>query len=218
MLKYLLLLVYKDFLIELKSKSALGSIFLYMGSMIFVCYLAFDGAISDKIWNALFWIILLFTAFNSVLKSFIREDSDRYLYYFTLISPKTFINAKLIYNTLFLLCLAIMAFVIFMIFMGNVVANPSSFLIVLFAGVVGLSSVLTLMSAIASKIRNNFTLVSILSFPIILPQLLILLNLSSMAIGGATIDMFYTDIIISVLISFIAIGLSNILFPYIWQE
>ena len=214
----LFLLVYKDVLLELKSKSALGSILLYLGSMIFVCYLAFDGVISAKTWNTLFWLILLFTSFNSVLKSFIQEGTDRYLYYFTVTGPKAFINAKIIYNTLLLLCLAILAYGIFILFMGNIVANSTSFLIVLFAGAVGLASILTLMSAIAAKIRNNFTLVSVLSFPIILPQLIIILNVSAKAISGMSVELFYLDIIISILISFIAVGLSNVLFPYIWQE
>jgi heme exporter protein B len=213
-----LLLVYKDILIEVKSKSAFGSIILYLVSTVFVCFLAFDGIISIKVWNALFWIILLFAAFNSILKSFIQESPDRGIYYYTLIDPTAFINSKLIFNTLMMLLLATIAFIVFLVFMGNVVQNITAFIIVLAVGVLGISSVLTLMSAIASKVRNNFTLVSILSFPIFLPQLLVLMKASESAITGKALIEFYPDILISFVISLIAVVLSNNLFPYIWQE
>ncbi len=213
-----LLLVYKDILLEIKSKSAFGSIILYLVSTVFVCFLAFDGIISFKVWNALFWIILLFASFNSILKSFIQESPDRGMYYYTIVSPVAFINSKLIFNTLLLLLLAIIAFLVFLIFMGNIVQNITAFIIVLIVGVLGISSVITLMSAIASKVRNNFTLVSILSFPIFLPQLLVLMRASESVITGKALLEFYPDILISFVISLIAVVLSNTLFPYIWQD
>jgi heme exporter protein B len=213
-----MLLIYKDLLLELKSKSALGSIILYLVSTVFICFLAFDGIISIKVWNALYWIVLLFASFNAVLKGFIQESSDRGIYYYTLTSPNIFINAKIIYNIALLLVLAIASLLIFILFMGNVINNLGAFFIVLIIGVIGIASVLTLMSAIASKVRNNFTLVAILSFPIFLPQLIILLKTSEKAINGFLLNTFYTDLVVSFVISLIAIVLSNILFPYIWQE
>ncbi|MBS4013507.1 MAG: heme exporter protein CcmB [Bacteroidetes bacterium] len=213
-----LLLVYKDILLEVKSKSAFGSIILYLVSTVFVCFLAFDGIVTMKVWNALFWIILLFASFNSILKSFIQESPDRSIYYYTLVSPTAYINAKLVFNTFMMLVLALIALIVFLIFMGNVVSNLMAFIIVVGFGVVGISSVLTLMSAIASKVRNNFTLVSILSFPVFLPQLLVLMRASESAINGRLFIDFYPDILISFVISLIAMLLSNTLFPYIWQD
>ncbi len=218
MAKPYLSLIYKDFLLELKNKSTIGSILLYLISTVFISYLAFEGIISDKAWNALFWIIVLFTAFNAVLKGFVQEGENRNLYYYKIVKPTVFINSKIIYNTILLLILIYLAFTVFVFFMGNAVENLASFLIVLAAGVIGLASILTLTAAIASKVRNNFTLVTVLSFPVVLPQLIIILNSSEKAITGAGLDSLLPYLLISLLISFIAIVLTNVLFPYIWKE
>ncbi|MFW5792762.1 MAG: heme exporter protein CcmB [Bacteroidota bacterium] len=212
------LLFYKDFLLELRTKSALGGIIIYLISTVFVCYLAFDGFISLKVWNALFWIVLLFSSFNAILKAFMNENSERNFYYYSIVDPNSYINAKIIYNTILMIVLSFFALGIFIVFMGNVVQNILGFIVVMIFGVLGIASVLTLMSAIASKARNNFTLLAILSFPIVLPQLLVLLKASEKTIEGDSLAMVFPEIIISLLISAIAVVLSNLLFQYIWQE
>ncbi len=212
------LLIYKDLILELRSKSAVGGILVYIVSTIFVCYLAFSGFISISVWNALFWIILLFTSFNTILKGFMSDNSEVNFYYYELVSPQSFINSKIIYNTLLMTVMSFITLAAFIVFMGNIIQNIFSFIVVMLIGVIGISSVLTLMSAIASKAKNNFTLMAILSFPLILPQLIVLLNATSKAIDGVSIVVVFPDIVVSVLISLIAIVLSNVLFPYVWQE
>ena len=77
-------LVYKEMLLEWRSKYALNSILLYVVSTVFVCYQAFRS-VDGTVWNALFWIILLFASINAISKSFVQESSGRQLYYYTLV-------------------------------------------------------------------------------------------------------------------------------------
>ena len=169
---------------ELRNKYALGGILLYVVSTVFVSYLSFKQIINPATWNALFWIILLFASINGVAKSFINETSGRLLYLYTLVSPQAVILSKTIYNILLLSVISFICFTVYTLFVGNIVQDLSLFFITLFLGTVGFSSLLTMVSAIASKTSNNFTLMAILSFPIMLPLLIVLIKLSKNAIDG----------------------------------
>jgi len=70
----------KELLLEFRLKYAFNGVLLFLVSTIFVGYLSFAGAIDKAGWNALFWIILLFTAMNVSLKSFVQERGGLLLY------------------------------------------------------------------------------------------------------------------------------------------
>jgi heme exporter protein B len=91
------------------------------------------------------------------------------------------------------------------------------FLLTLTMGSFGFSSLLTMVSAIASKSGNNFTLMAILSFPIILPLLMVLIKLSKNALDGLEKwDVQY--LLILLCINMIIIALSYLLFRYLWRD
>ncbi len=211
-------LLRKELLLEWRRQSALGGVILYLFSMVFLAYLAFDGRINTETWNALFWLILLFSAMNAIMKAFIQENERRHIYYYTMVSPTTFINAKIIYNAVLLVCLALLGFAVFSSFMGNPVQSLSLFLINLLLGMVGFASVLCLVSAIASRARNNFTLMAVLGFPLILPLLLVLIRVSGQTIYGTSFSAVTPGFVTILLLTAIAITLSNVLFPYIWKD
>jgi heme exporter protein B len=86
-------------------------------------------------------------------------------------------------------------------------------------GGASLSIVFTLMSAIAAKAQQNSALIAILGFPLILPQLLLLMRLSRSAFSevfrpGAILQLCGLVILMDVMIIVMAI----ILFPYLWKE
>lgn len=206
----------KEIMLEWRQRFAISGIMLYLVSTVFVAYLAFDGFIPVKTWNALFWLILLFAAINAILKSFILEPESRQLFYYSHVSARGVINAKIMYNAMLMSVLGLSGFGVFVLFMGNPLVHTGVFLLNLLLGMLGFASVLTLVSAIASRARNNFTLMAVLGFPLILPMLLLLIRVSSMAIaggGGAAADLLIIGLLI-----LITILLSNLLFPYIWKE
>ncbi len=191
---------------------------LYLVSTIFVTYLAFDGRIELQTWNALFWLIILFAAMHAIMKSFIQESESRQLYYYTLASGKEVIVSKIIYNGFLMITLSLTGLLLFIAFMGNPLQNFTVFLINMLLGVIGLAVVLTLISAIASKAKNNFTLMAILGFPLVLPLLLLLIRISNAGLAGAPLAETAPDMLIILLLIFIAFTLSVVLFPYIWRE
>ena len=208
-------LVGKEIRLELKQKYVINGILLYLVSTVFVTYLAFENIINAETWNSLFWIILLFVAVNGISKSFIQESPARHLYYYTIASPQAVLLSKVIYNLILMLILSSLAFVFFLLLMGNRVVNLPLFLLALVLGSFGLSSILTMVAAIASRASHNFSLMAILSFPIVLPLLGVLMKVSASAMTDSqwsgnqgfivilftiNIDSFFSYIIINPLL------------------
>jgi len=183
-----------------------------------VTYLAFDRIIDTDTWNSLFWIILLFVAVNGISKSFIQESPARHLYYYTIASPQAVLLSKVIYNLLLMTILSVLSFVVFLLLMGNLVVNIPLFLTTLILGSLGLASILTMVAAIASRASNNFSLMAILSFPIVLPLLGTLMKVSKSALSAAQWSGNYGFIIILLTINVAVIILAYLLFPYLWRD
>lgn len=221
LLKEIKALIWKEILLEWRQRYALNGMLLYIVSTVVISYFSFNlrGVImADATWNTLFWIILLFTSVSSVAKSFIQERYGRFLYYYTLVSPQGIILSKIVYNSLLMLLLAIVGFGVYSLMLGNPVADIPLFLLSLVLGALGFSSTLTMVSGIASKAANNSVLMAILSFPVIIPMLLVLMKISTNAMIGLERGESMDEIWTLLAINAIVITLSYILFPYLWKS
>jgi len=212
------LLAGKEIRLELKQKYVINGILLYLVSTIFVTYLAFDRVLDADTWNSLFWIILLFVSVNGISKSFIQESPARHLYYYSVASPQAILLAKVLYNLLLMVLLSALSFLFFMLLMGNRVLNLPLFLLTLLLGSSGLASVLTMVAAIASRASRNFSLMAVLSFPIVLPLLGTLMKISQHALHASGWSGNWGFIIILVTINLAVILLAYLLFPYLWRD
>jgi heme exporter protein B len=210
-------LIKKEFTLEFRQKASLGGIMVYVVATIFISALSFNKIIVPATWNALFWIIFLFSAITICGKSFAKESGGAALNNFILYKPLVFISSKLIYNFIFLFSVSLITLFFYSWFVGYLIQNFALFITVLLLASLGFSAVLTLMSAIASKAENNFTLVSILSFPVLIPVLVLVLRISKQAIDGLSWSVSYDFLMILASINVICIVLSILLFPYLWR-
>ncbi len=211
-------LLKKDFLLEMRQQHTFFGILLYVASTIFVLYLAM-GQPESTVYNGLFWMIQLFVCVNAVAKSFMQESKGRMLYFYTLTSPVQFIISKLIYSTVIMLLMVLLSLVLFRFLLGNPVAHYLQFVGIACFGGLSLSLVFTLMSAIAAKAHQNAAIMAILGFPLIIPQLLLLIRLSKSAYGevfrqGA---LFQISLLLGGL-DILVIVLSVVLFPFLWKD
>jgi heme exporter protein B len=212
-------LVRKDLLLELRQKYAINGILLYVVSTIFVVQLCYGRVIDENAWIALFWIILLFAAFNAVSKSFVQESAARRLYYFMLAPAVSVVLSKIIYNALLMLILGALSLLVFILFMGFPEFNLYLFLPAFLLGCIGISGALTMVSAIASRSGNNAALMAILGFPIVVPLLLLLVNASRMALKERILVADILKNLSSIfLIDAVVVILAVILFPYLWRD
>lgn len=208
-------------MLEWRQRYALNGMVLYIVSTVFVCYLSFrtrSNQLNPLTWNTLFWIILLFTAVNAIAKSFTQERAGRLLYYYTLASPQGIILSKILYNSALMLVLSLLGFGFYAFVMGNPVGDITMYLLAIVLGGIGFASSLTMVAGIASKAENNASLMAILSFPVILPMLLMVMKLAKNALDGLDRSANTDEILVLLALDAIVITLSLILFPYLWRS
>lgn len=216
--KHLSALLKKDLLLELRQQQNLYGIMVYAISTIFILYLA-AGRPNATSWNALFWITLLFIVVNAVVKSFVGEPTGRQLYHYTIVHPLSYLFSKMILNVIYMLILSGLSMVLFRFLLGDPIRNGLMFTGIVLLGGTGLALLFTMLSAIASKAKQQASLIAILGFPIIIPQLVLLVRLSKNAFGevfkaGAVWQLAGLILGLNVLV----IIMAAILFPYLWKD
>jgi heme exporter protein B len=216
--KRIITLFKKDLLLELRQLHTFYGILLYIAATIFVLYLSIEPP-EASVWNGLFWVIILFVCINAVAKSFLQEGKGRMLYFYSIASPVEFIISKLLYNVLLMLVMSLLSLLLFAFFLGNPLNDTLRFTGIVVLGGTGISMVFTLLAAIAAKAQQNAALIAIMGFPIILPQLLLLVRLSKTAFAevfraGALFQL--SGLIIG--LDLLVIVLAVILFPYLWKD
>lgn len=214
-------LLAKEFTLELRRRSVISGLVLYLFSTAFICYLTFSlkqNQITPLVWSALFWITQLFTVINTVAKSFLGEKRGREIYYYSIASPGSIILSKIIYNSILTLLLGFTGYALFILLLKNPVVDLLFFSITLALGAIGFAASLTLISAIASKANNSHLLMAILSFPIIISVLLITVKVTKNCIDGLDRSVSTNDLLSLLAINCLVTAASYLLFPYIWRS
>jgi heme exporter protein B len=203
-------------LLEVRQQYSFYGILLYIGATIFVLFMAIDEP-EAKVWNGLFWVIQLFICINAVAKSFLQESKGRMLYFYSIASPGDFVLAKLLFNSLLMLAMSMLSLFLFSLFLGNPMQKMWQFIGLVLLGGWSLSLVFTFLAAIAAKAQQNAAIMAVLGFPIIIPQLLLLMRLSNAAFAPLlTIPL--STVLLLVALDGMVILLAVILFPYLWKD
>jgi heme exporter protein B len=108
---------------------------------------------------------------------------------------------------------------LFFAFMGDPTYNIWQFMGISFLGAMGLSLIFTMLAAIASKAMQQASLMAILGFPVIIPQLLLLLRLSRIAFAETfKAGVSFQVVFLLLALDLSVIVLSVILFPFLWKD
>jgi len=210
-------LIWKELLLEWRSKYALNGVVLYVVSTVFVCFLSFVS-LRGITWNALFWIIMLFASINTVSKSFLQESKGRQLYIYTIASPAALIISKTIYNVFLMLLVTLVALAFYTLVFDYVPEDMGLYFVATILGSLSFSTIFTMISAIASKAGNGGMLMAILSFPVIIPVITILIKLTKNACDGLDRSVSLDEIGILLIINVLVTAVSLLLFPYLWRD
>ena len=192
-------------------------ILLYVASTIFVLYLAMEQP-EEKVWNGLFWMIQLFICVNAVAKSFLAESRGRMLYFYTIAGARDFILSKLLFNTLLMVLMSLVSLVLFRLLMGDPVLHALSFIGIVCLGGFSLSIVFTFLAAVAARAQQNAALMAILGFPLIIPQILLLMKISNTAFADVIQAGLSQIILLLVGLDVLVVILAIILFPFLWKD
>ena len=204
-------------MLEIRQQYTFYGIVLYVASTVFVLYLAMDQP-EEKIWNGLFWMIQLFICVNAVAKSFLQESRGRMLYFYTIAGARDFILSKLLFNIVLMIIMSLISLLLFQILLGNPLQHPLRFAGIVCLGGCSLSMVFTFLAAIAARAQQNAALMAIMGFPLIIPQLMLLMKISTTSfadvIQAGEIRLMLLLAGLDVLVTVLAI----ILFPFLWKD
>jgi heme exporter protein B len=210
-------LLKKDVLLEIRQQYTFYGILLYVASTIFVLKLAM-GEPESAVWNGLFWMIQLFICVNAVAKSFLQESSGRMLYYYSIAGARDFILSKLIFNAGLMIIMSLSSLLLFRLLMGDPLQHVWKFIGTVCLGGCSLSLVFTFLAAIAARARQNAALIAILGFPLIIPQLLLLMRISNTAFSDVIQGGFLQMSLLLAGLDVLVIMLAVILFPFLWKD
>jgi heme exporter protein B len=114
--------------------------------------------------------------------------------------------------------MSIMSLLLFLVLMGNPLTSPLQFVALATLGGVSLSLVFTFLAAIASKAQQQAALMAILGFPIIIPQLLLLMKIATIAFSSVIQAGLGQMVLLLVGLDAMVVVLAIILFPFLWKD
>jgi heme exporter protein B len=104
------------------------------------------------------------------------------------------------------------------LFLGFPVGNAAYFILIIALGGIGFSSTFTLISSIASKSGNGNLLMPVLSFPVIIPLLLVAIKAAKKAVDDLDPSVMTKDLLVLLAINTLIVTLAYLLFPFLWRD
>ena len=210
----------KDVRLELRTRYALNAILMFaVTTLAAVSFSVGQSGLPPKLLAALFWIVMLFSAMSGLAQAFIREEEAGTALTLRLMAdPDPVYIGKLLFNFSLLTVMAALITPIFFIFTDAPASGIATFILVLALGVIGLCSATTLVAAIIAKASVKGALFAVLSFPILMPLLLVLVLATEKVLDGGAIGDIATEIQFLVAYGVVMVTGSVLLFKFVWQE
>lgn len=214
----------KDLRLELRNKSVLGTLLIFVLSTLFlVLFATRSESLGPRTKAGLLWVIILFTAALGLGRSFLSEEERGTAIFLRLHTQGIMVYVgKLCYSFLTLLCANAVSAVVFLLLLSVDVKLPGLFIVTIFLGTLGLSGATTLLAAIIARTARGGPLLPVLLFPILIPLLLSAVEATLLSFTGQS---FTTDgwsaatgsLVTMVSFSGVVITASILLFDYVWE-
>jgi heme exporter protein B len=188
-----------------------------MATMTLLAFLS-QPNINAKIWNSLFWIILIFCTLQAISKNFLGVNRARWIYFNQLSSPQTILWSKMIYGWASMIVLTLCNIILFAFFMGFPIEHPIAYFTNLILVIAGIGSIFTLIGAIASKANQAGFLAPVLSLPVVLPLILVGMQAANKTLNPVLVSSAWNDIALVGALDFLVVVLAAALFQPLWRD
>ena len=222
-LSHLSTLLWKDLLIELKSRETIISMFLFSVIVILIFNFAFEGDIKTitKLSPGLMWTTFLFFGVLGLNRSFTLEKENNSLQG-TLLAPvdrSVIYLGKFISNLIFVLFVELISLPLFAIFLNvNLFENFSNLWLILLLGTIGFISVGTLFSAISVNTNMREVMLPLLLFPISTPAFIASVKCTSAILRNRPIETYSNWLGILILFDVVFFVTSFLIFEFVVEE
>lgn len=211
----------KDWQSEIRTRYAINALAMFILVTISVIMFSIGNEkLSGDLTGGLLWVVIFFSAMSGLSRAFVSEEERGTTMTLHLIaSPSTIFSGKLIFNLLLVFLMNFVITILFsMLFPAFVVNNLLLFVIAFIFGNIGIAVSSTIIAAIISKASSKGTLYPVLSFPILLPLILTLLELTKFAMEGNSIAASQVEIYVLICYDVIMTTAAYLLFDFIWKE
>ena len=215
-----LLIFKKDLKSELRTRYVINSLVMFVLVTISIIKFALgDEKTDNEILTGLLWIAVFFTSSNGLARTFVKEEEKETSIALKLSTePSGNITGKLIFNLVLTFILNFFILILFMLITDYKIINVPGFLITIALGNIGLVSASTIIAAIISKANSKGTLYPVLSFPVLLPLLMTVINATKLASLGVETDKLFGEIQILVSYTVVVTISALLLFRYVWED
>jgi heme exporter protein B len=211
----------KDLRSEFRAKYAINSLAMFILVAISVIMFSIgEETISSYLTGGLLWVVVFFTAMSGLARAFVSEEERGTSLTLQLIaSPDTIFSGKLCFNLILVFAMNLAILILYtLLFTSFTIKNIPLFLLSFAIGNVGIAVSSTIIAAIIGKAGNKGSLFAVLSFPILLPLILILLELTKFSMDGVKIEESYVELAVLVCYDAIMLTASYMLFDFIWKD
>ena len=210
----------KDVRLELRTRYAINTLLLFVISALLVVAIAVKNEpLSPSLRSVLLWVVILFSAIAGLSHAFVSEEERGTVLLLQLnAKPSSVLAGKLLFNLMLTFALNTVAALAFWVVIGFQEVDSATLIVILALGALGLSGATTLLSAIIAKAVNRGPLFAVLSFPILVPLLLSVVNGTRSAIEGAGLDTVTSEVFTLIGYAGVLITASTLLFDYIWKD
>jgi heme exporter protein B len=210
----------KDLQSELRSRYAINTVLAFVASSLMI--ILFSVRIMElppAARGAIGWIVLLFAAMSSLSRSFVMEtDKGTFDLLRLNVSGLAVFTGKLFYNLLFTTLVTIAVMAAYWFLSGIEVGNPLFMAIILFFGIIGFSSISTLLGAVVAQAARKGSIFAVIALPLLLPLILLLSGTTTAAIQGETAGEYLSEILALFSFCGVTLTMSVLLFDYTWYE
>jgi heme exporter protein B len=207
----------KFFLVEeWKGKYAIVGAFLYIFTAVLITFLSLPG-MDPLQYSAIFWVVVIFTTLQGISKAFMQMRKGSFVFWHQLCSPQVFLGARLLTSALLMLIFTTFAFAVFSLMHGSI-SNGGTFLLITLTTGIGISSIFTISSSIATKTDNPGVLLPVLTFPVIMPVVLIGVKAGRKAVEQLDFSTILPELGLLLLFDILIIALGLLLIRFIWKE
>lgn len=208
----------KFFLLEeWKGKYTIVGAFLHIFTAVLITFLSLPGMDKPQ-YSAIFWIVVIFTTLQGITKAFIQMRKGSFVFWHQLCSPMVFLGARLITSFILMMVFSLFAWLIYSMMHGGIGNAGLDFLIVVLFTGMGISSIFTISSSIAAKTDNPGVLLPVLTFPVILPIVLIGIKAGKKAVDELGFSTLLPELGLLLLFNILIAVMGLVLMKFIWRE
>jgi heme exporter protein B len=220
-MKRLLAVLAKEVKLELRNRYTISTVFLFaLTTVSIVVFSVADTKFSEAVASAFIWVIVFFGSVTGLGKSFVSEEERGTMLLLRITSDAHSVYlGKLFYNIIISLLISFVSIVLLLIFNSSIIIrNAGIFWLTVLLSSLSFASASTIISAIVSKSNSRSILLVVLSFPILLPNLLLGIESTKMGLEGWEFADFQSNF--GLFISYFGVmsTVSYFLYEQIWNE